>query len=307
MREHDVIDIGESAQLTVEFKEADRRGDAEWERTEKKARLTGSEEKTMVTMLSISEVRLENFDITRFTEVDMRSLEQAGLALFVKLLSKIPSIAMADVDAFVRTYRDKKREGYIQREGKLIPVQLNEETVAVSLKLPCTGLKLNDLVERKYPIGDCLWLDCQSGQGLDTMVQKAHLHTEWKKWVELVQVWLLLDMNPIKVSRRNVVAAAAVRSGVKVNWARFLMREMHKDVQQRKAGNCSYFAAAQYISKLVADVCPPIPLLGDVDVIPKAEPHPSYDEATEVRQYSLYLQFFISSALFSKASPICLF
>ena len=119
----------------------------------------------------------------------------------MKLLSEIPLIAMADVDTFVRTHRDKKREGFIQREGKQYTMPLNEETIAVSLKLPCTGLKLNDLLEKNYPIGDFLWLDCQSGHGLDTLLQNAHLDPILRKWVELVQVWLLLDVNPIEVSR----------------------------------------------------------------------------------------------------------
>lgn len=133
-----IIAVGESAKLTDTYQEDDRRNDVEWKRMEKKAKLMGSEDTTMVTTLSICEVRLENFDIAQFTRVDMRALEQAGLASFVELLSKIPSIAMVDVDSFARTYHEKKREGYIEREGKFIIVPLNEETIAISLKLPCT-------------------------------------------------------------------------------------------------------------------------------------------------------------------------
>ena len=104
----------------------------------------------------------------------------------MKLLSEIPLIAMVDVDMFIRTYRDKKREGFIQREGKQNTMPLNEETVAVSLKLPCAGVMLNDLLEKNYPIGDFLWLDCQSGHRLDMLLQKAHLDPILWKWVELV-------------------------------------------------------------------------------------------------------------------------
>ena len=107
---------------------------------------------------------------------------------------------------------------------------LNKESIAVLLKLPCARLKLNDLLEKNYPIGDFLWLGCQLGHGLDMLLPKTHLHPKLRKWVKLVQVWLLLDLNPTKASRWNVVAAVAVRSGMKINWARFLMRKMHKDV-----------------------------------------------------------------------------
>ena len=74
MQEH-IIDVGETTELIDDCKEFDRVVDAAWERTEKKVKLMGSEDTTMVTMLSISEVRLENFDITQFTKVDMISLE----------------------------------------------------------------------------------------------------------------------------------------------------------------------------------------------------------------------------------------
>ena len=117
MEEH-IIDVSESAKLTDNCRDSDRVINGVWERVEKKAKLMGSEDTTVVTMLSISEVQLENFDITQFTKVDMTSLKQAGLASFVKLLSEIPSIAMTNVDTFFRTYHDNKREGFIQREGK---------------------------------------------------------------------------------------------------------------------------------------------------------------------------------------------
>ena len=215
----------------------------------------------------------------------MASLEQVGLASFVKLLSEIPSIAMADVDTFVRTYRDRKREGFIQYEGKQYTVPLNEESIAMSLKLLCAGLKLNDLLEKNYSIGNFLWLGCQSGHGSDMLPPKAHLHPKLWKWVELVHVWLLLDLNPTEVSCWNVVEAPTIRSGMKINWARFLMHKMHKDVLQRRRHNCSPFATAQYISKLVGDICPSLPLpLEDVDVQPKVEPHPgvnSHDTDTK--------------------------
>ena len=185
-----LIELGNASEITAKNIEADQQADAEWGRVDKKMKLAGNDDSMMVCMLSISEVRLENFNITQFTELDMATLAQAGLALFVKLLAEIPSISIPDVDSFVNSYREKAREGYVQREGKRFSIQLNELSVGEALKLPTSGLKLNDLHETEFSIGDCLLPTCQPGRGADILVQKACIKPEWKKWVDLVQVWL---------------------------------------------------------------------------------------------------------------------
>ena len=59
---------------------------------------------------------------------------------------------------------------------------------------------------------------------------KEALLSSWKNWVQWVQTYLELDMDPIQVSLGTIRAPMAIKAGTRLNWAKSVTKQLHEAV-----------------------------------------------------------------------------
>jgi hypothetical protein len=84
-------------------------------------------------------------------------------------------------------------------------------------------------------------------------IAKSAIVPSWKEWIQWVQTYLELDVNPIWTTPRTIRAAVAIRQGEKLNWAKYMAKRLHDLVVAAKKNSASPFGAGQYLTKLIRD------------------------------------------------------
>ena len=164
-------------------------------------------------------------------EVDMAILVKVGLLCFATWTSNISMVDSKLVQTFLGKYNlpERKAEFF-----KLAFIQVDVERVAKHFCLPTGGLSVSNLTNLEFNMADG-FLPGTSVEELDDKqrmvdVKKAPkeaLLPIWQPWVHWVQTYLELDADSLQVSLGTVRAAMAIKSGVKLNWSKFLMKQLH--------------------------------------------------------------------------------
>ena len=80
----------------------------------------------------------------------------------------------------------------------------------------------------------------------------------WQPWVHWVQTYLELDADSLQVSLGTVRAAMAIKAGVKLNWSKFLMKQLHDVVVAILKEPTRLFVASQHLTHLISEQLGPI-------------------------------------------------
>jgi hypothetical protein len=84
-------------------------------------------------------------------------------------------------------------------------------------------------------------------------IAKSAIIPSWQEWIQWVQTYLELDVNPIWTTPRTIRAAMAIRQGEKLNWTKCMAKRLHDLVVAAKENSASPFGAGQYLTKLIRD------------------------------------------------------
>ena len=87
---------------------------------------------------------------------------------------------------------------------------------------------------------------------------KEALLPVWQPWVYWVQTYLELDANSLQVSLGTVRAAMAIKAGVKLNWSKFLTKQLHDAVVAILKEPTRLFVAGQHLTHLIREQLGPI-------------------------------------------------
>ena len=80
----------------------------------------------------------------------------------------------------------------------------------------------------------------------------------WQPWVHWMQTYLELDADSLQVSLGTVKAAMAIKVGVKLNWLKFLTKQLHDTVVAILKEPTRVFVASQHLTHLIREQLGPI-------------------------------------------------
>ena len=148
---------------------------------------------------------------------------------------------------------------------KLAFIQVDVERVAKHFCLHTGGVSVSNLTNFEFNMSNGFLLG-KSLEELDNKqrlveVKKAPkkaLLSNWQPWVHWVQTYLELDANSLQVSLGTVRAAMAVKAGVKLNWSKYLTKQLHDVVVAIQKESTRLFVVGQHLTHLIREQLGPI-------------------------------------------------
>ena len=142
---------------------------------------------------------------------------------------------------------------------------MDVEWVAKHFWLPTGGVNVSSLTNLEFNVSEG-FLAGTSLEELDDKqrvveVKKARkeaLLPIWQPWVHWVQTYLELDADSLQVSLGTVRAAMAIKTWVKLNWSKFLTRQLHDVVVATLKEPTRVFGAGQHLTHLIREQLGPI-------------------------------------------------
>ena len=193
---------------------------------------------------------------------EMAILAKVGLLRFATWTSNIPLLDSKLVQTFLEKYNppEKKAEFF-----KLAFIQVDVERVAKHFLLSTGGVSVSSLTNLEFNVSE-EFLARTSLEELDEkqrMVEvkkapKEALLPIWQPWVHWVQTYLELDADSLQVPLGIVRAAMAIKTGVKLNWSKFLTRQLHDAVVATLKEPTWVFVAGQHLTHLIRKQLGPI-------------------------------------------------
>jgi hypothetical protein len=201
---------------------------------------------------------LPNYSINQLGALEeQEQLMAVGLYHFGLWLAVIPASDPMLVKTFLECYSKPERRSEMLL-GMVI--QIDTEQVAKVFGLPIGGLAMANLKDSQFAMLPCLQpgtmiteLDAKHNSVEVKQIAKSAIIPSWKEWIQWVQTYLELDVNPIWTTLHTIRAAVAIRQGEKLNWAKCMAKRLHDLVVAAKKNSASPFGAGQYLTKLIRD------------------------------------------------------
>ena len=192
----------------------------------------------------------------------MAILAKVGLLRFATWTSNIPLLDSKLVQTFLEKYNPPERKAEF---FKVAFIQVDVEWVAKHFWLPTWGVSVSSLTNLEFNVSEG-FLAGTSLKELDDKqrvveVKKAPkeaLLPIWQPWVHWVQTYLELDVDSLQVSLGTVRVAMAIQTEVKLNWSKFLTRQLHDAVVATLKEPTWIFVAGQHLTHLIREQLEPI-------------------------------------------------
>jgi hypothetical protein len=159
---------------------------------------------------------LPNYSINQLGALEeQEQLMAAGLHHFGLWLAVIPASDPMLVKTFLERYSEP------ERRSEMLPgvvIQIDTEQVAKVFGLPIGGLAVANLKESQFGMIPCLQpgtviteLDTKSNSVEVKRIAKSAILPSWQEWIQWVQTYLELDVNPNWTTPRTIRATVAIR------------------------------------------------------------------------------------------------
>ena len=195
-------------------------------------------------------------------EGEMAILAKIGLLRFATWTSNIPLLDSKLVQTFLEKYNPPERKAEF---FQLAFIQVDVERVAKHFWLPTGGVSVSSLTNLEFDVSEA-FLAGTSLKELDDKQRvvegknapKEALLPIWQPWVHWVQTYLELDADSLQVSLGTVRAAMAIKAGVKLNWSKFLTRQLHDAVVATLKEPTRICVAGQHLTHLIREQLGPL-------------------------------------------------
>ena len=195
-------------------------------------------------------------------EGGMAILAKIGLLRFATWTSNIPLLDSKLVQTFLEKYNPPERKAEF---FQLAFIQVDVERVTKHFWLPTRGVSVSSLTNLEFNVSEA-FLAGTSLEELDDKqrvveVKKAPkeaLLPIWQPWVHWVQTYLEIDADSLQVSLGTVKAAMAIKAGVRLNWSKFLTRQLHDAVVATLKEPTRICVAGQHLTHLIREQLGPL-------------------------------------------------